>query len=319
SQRNVFIFPTPTGFGFAGLCVLILIGGINYQSSMVLGVAFLLGSVFVLTIIHTFQQLSGLALVLDGPARVFAGEPMVFRLHNLRSPPPDRRRVVRAGWPGSPPVWLPEPGAGKASLPPLQARRRGRFRPPRLRIESRYPLGLLRAWALPAFDLSVLVWPTPDFALTGQNAANDGVPVGVSGQSINESRSNSGDPTDGTDARPFRPGDRPRAVLWRAWARGWPMLVRKADAGSVEAVPETEWLDFDQVQGDVEQRLSRLAGQALLRHDRGVPFGLRLKTHVVPPERGAAALRQAHLSQVMDALAIFRPLGENLSEDSARV
>ena len=41
NQRNVFIFPTRSGFAFAGLLFLLVLGAINYQASLVYAVAFL--------------------------------------------------------------------------------------------------------------------------------------------------------------------------------------------------------------------------------------------------------------------------------------
>ena len=59
SQKNIFIFPTRTGFVFAGLLVLLILGAINYQASLVYAMAFLLGSLFLVTILYTFRNLSG--------------------------------------------------------------------------------------------------------------------------------------------------------------------------------------------------------------------------------------------------------------------
>ena len=59
SQKNVFIFPTATGFAFGGVIALLILGAIHYQASLVYGVPFLLGSLFLVTIPYTFRNLSG--------------------------------------------------------------------------------------------------------------------------------------------------------------------------------------------------------------------------------------------------------------------
>jgi uncharacterized protein (DUF58 family) len=300
SRRNIFIFPTANGFAFGGLILLILLGGVNYQSSLVLGVAFLLGSVFVLAIIGTFQQLSGLSLALEGPTRIFAGDRVEFRLHLLQADPHDRVRVVSACWPSTPRIWLPRSTAEVAVISPADISRRGWYRPPRLAVESVYPLGLLRAWALPAFNVPVLVWPAPDFAVP----PNYGAAGDMSEPSRNRQPKPPDEPADSNDFRIFRAGDRPRAVLWRAWARGGPMLVRSVEETSDPVVSISDLLDLDQVSGDLEQRLSRLAGQALLLHRSGTPFGLRLGEQVVPHGTGEDQLRR-----ILDALASFSPVG----------
>lgn len=297
SHRNIFIFPTANGFVFSVLILLILLGGVNYQSSLVLGVAFLLGSIYVLTIIRTFQQLSGLTLALDGPTRSFAGDPIEFQLRLLQAHPFDRVRAVSANWPGKSRVWLPRSTTESVLISPSDNGRRGWFRPPRLVVESSYPLGLLRAWALPVFDAPVLVWPLPDFGVPPNEGAAGEPPQ----SSPNHARKPLDDAADASDFRVFRAGDRPRAVLWRVWARGGPMLVRNADEISAALNPVADQLDFDQVTGDLEQRLSRLTGLALLAHSRGTPFGLRLGEQQVPQGRG-----EDHLRRILDALASFR-------------
>ena len=84
NQRNVFIFPTQTGFVFGGLLILLTLGAINYQASLVYGVAFLLGSMFLMTILHTFRNLSGLSLELENTRSGFVGEDIEFTLRVVR-------------------------------------------------------------------------------------------------------------------------------------------------------------------------------------------------------------------------------------------
>ena len=42
TQKNVFIFPSRAGFGYSAFIVLLVVGAINYQSSLFFGVAFLI-------------------------------------------------------------------------------------------------------------------------------------------------------------------------------------------------------------------------------------------------------------------------------------
>src|SRR6056300_705276 len=84
SQRNIFIFPTRTGFAFGGLISLLVLAAINYQASLVYGVAFLLGSTFLVTILYTFRNLSGLRMELAGARPGFVGEDIEFTLRMVR-------------------------------------------------------------------------------------------------------------------------------------------------------------------------------------------------------------------------------------------
>ena len=62
TQRNTFIFPAEEGFAYIVVVLLIFIGGINYENALMLGTAFLLGSLFLVTIVSTYLNLAGITL-----------------------------------------------------------------------------------------------------------------------------------------------------------------------------------------------------------------------------------------------------------------
>ena len=80
-QRRVFILPTRQGLMFAAMLLLMLTGSINYNLSLGFILTFLLGSMGITTIIHTFRNLANLR-VAGGRARaVFAGDTAHFIVH----------------------------------------------------------------------------------------------------------------------------------------------------------------------------------------------------------------------------------------------
>ncbi|HKI74263.1 MAG TPA: hypothetical protein VJ998_06460, partial [Pseudomonadales bacterium] len=74
NQSNIFILPTREGLYFALVMVFMVVAAINYQNSLVFGLAFLLVSLFMVSILHTFRNLSGLVLQAGGTRPAFAGE-----------------------------------------------------------------------------------------------------------------------------------------------------------------------------------------------------------------------------------------------------
>jgi uncharacterized protein (DUF58 family) len=169
TQRNIFIFPTRTGFVFGGLLVLLILAAINYQASLVYGVGFLLGSVFLVTILYTFRNLSGLRLEMAGARPAFVGEDLEFAIRVVRpsvrgSPAVRAREGIRLGFPGALMRWA-DLRAQEADLVRLYvaAERRGWQHPGRLLVETYYPLGLLRAWTWVDLDARALVYPRPLF------------------------------------------------------------------------------------------------------------------------------------------------------------
>ena len=65
-QRRIFIFPTGYGFLYLLVSVLLFFGGINYENNLILGLCFLMIGLFVVAILHTYRNLSGLILRAGG-------------------------------------------------------------------------------------------------------------------------------------------------------------------------------------------------------------------------------------------------------------
>ncbi|HET8704686.1 MAG TPA: hypothetical protein VFM46_00180, partial [Pseudomonadales bacterium] len=59
TQKRIFILPTKQGGFFAFMVFLLFLGGTNYQNSLLLAMSFLMGSLFILAILHTYRNLSG--------------------------------------------------------------------------------------------------------------------------------------------------------------------------------------------------------------------------------------------------------------------
>jgi len=294
SQRNIFIFPTPTGFAFGALIGLLILGAINYQSSLVYGVAFLLLSMFLVTILYTFRNLSGLRLELAGARPGFVGEDVEFVVRVVR-PAAGRgwgrgkgREGIQLGWPRSIMQWaeLFEREAATVRLY-LPAGRRGFFRPGRLLVETYFPLGLLRAWTWVDLDARALVYPRPLFEALPRPAGgrrDEGELIDPQGSE------------DFVDIKAYQPGDPVKHLLWRSYARGAELTVKRYASYQEPRL----WLDLDAVQGDLEARLSRLTGLALQATRLDREFGLKLRALTVLPARG-----EAHLERVLRELALF--------------
>lgn len=80
NQRRIFIIPSQVGLAFMVALLLMLLAAINYQNSLAYALTFLLSSVFVVAILHTYRNLAGLILKAGAAPAVFAGEPATFRV-----------------------------------------------------------------------------------------------------------------------------------------------------------------------------------------------------------------------------------------------
>jgi uncharacterized protein (DUF58 family) len=291
SQETVFIFPTLTGFVFGGLVVLLILGAINYQNSLIYGVAFLLGSLFLVTILYTFRNLSGLTIELAGVGTGFVGEDVEFAVRVSR-PAGTGREGVQLGWPSSIMQWV-EVFDAEASTVKLfvPARARGWLNPGRLLIETYFPLGLLRAWTWVDLAANGLVFPQPIFDEPPESSTSqrdEGALIDPRGSD------------DFNDMRDYRPGDPVRHIVWRSYARSDNLVVKEY----ASFIDPRFILDWEGVTGDVEMRLSKLTGMALAAARLDREFGLQIPGTEVPPGVG-----QSHLETVLKSLALYEKPG----------
>ncbi|HKM27951.1 MAG TPA: DUF58 domain-containing protein, partial [Thiopseudomonas sp.] len=155
-QRHIFIVPTVTGIAFALALLLMLLVAINYQNSLAYGLTFLLASLGLLSMFHTWRNLAGLTISAAGTAPCFAGDNGVYRLrlHSAKQ----NYQAIAVGWPAQP-FRLADvaPDDEQVLELALLGQKRGWQHAPRLRIETRFPLGLFVAWSQVDLDQAVLV------------------------------------------------------------------------------------------------------------------------------------------------------------------
>ena len=286
-QRCIFIMPSAVGMAFMLALLLMLVAAINYQNSLAYALTFLLGSVFIVTILHTWRNLAGLVLQATRAQAVFLGEQVRFRVR-LES----RGRLYQAValcWPGGELQRVDVPAGGTCEVElSLPSEHRGWLKPGRLRVESRFPLGLLVAWSWVDLQLAALVYPRPEAGELPQTAGTDDVDEG--------SRAHGAGVDDYQGLRDWQPGDSRRRLHWKAFSRGQGLLVKDFSA----LVGEEPLLDLDALDGDLEARLSRLCHWVLELSSRQQPFALRLAGKTMGPGDGAD-----HRNLCLRELALF--------------
>jgi uncharacterized protein (DUF58 family) len=288
SRRRLYILPTRAGLGFAVLVLTMLAAGLNYANSLALLFAFLLAGFALVAMHECHRNALGLSLLEAAGTPLFAGATGTLRL-TVRNPSRLRRHRLQIRIEGEPAVMLDVPAAERAPAAlPLGARHRGLLRLERLRISSSHPFGLFRVWAWIHAPLTVVVYPRPSgsLPLPADSAATSGFsPQGSAGSD------------EWLGLRPFRDGDSPRQVAWKAYAREAPLLVKEyRAAGSPRRL-----LSLAQAsQPDIESRLSQLARWIVDAEAAGEVYGLELPGERIPPNRGAE-----HRHRCLSALALY--------------
>lgn len=286
-QRNIFILPTGAGMVFAVLLLIMLITGINYQNSLIYLLTFLLGAVVVAAMHQTHRNLSGMELTLIQAGDGFAGDTIPFR---LRAVSPRHDSLAISLFCDDSQLENQHVPAGQQqdmtlAIPSYQ---RGYLQPERIRVETRFPFGLFKAWSWLRPVTSGIVYPSPLAAPDVTSTVQDGE---------EQSKARSTDGNDHADIRPWREGDLSQRVQWKRYARTGEMVI--TDWEGEQGSPH--WLDYDAFGGvDRELRLGYLAHQVMERARNNSRFGLNLPGQVIEPDTGAA-----HANRCLKALAIF--------------
>lgn len=295
TMRRVFILPTRAGFAFAGLLLVMLVGSLNYNLGLGFALTFFTGSCAVADMFLTAKNLALLRLAPGRALPVFAGQEARFELQ-LRNPGPRARYAVWLGFQaaGAPRHVADVPAAGAAAVALSGATsERGWLDAPRVLLQTRFPLGLFRAWSYWRPDLRVLVYPFPEA---------DAPPLPMSGAA-----SEDGHGTVGLDnfagIRPYQPGDPMRHLAWRQIARHDPalggQLVTKHFEGGAVAGLRLDFAALPELLG-VEQRLSRMTCWVLEAERRALPYSVLLGGRELGP-----ALGGAHRAACLRALALY--------------
>ncbi|WP_058556477.1 DUF58 domain-containing protein [Thiohalocapsa sp. ML1] len=284
-HRRIYILPTKAGLGYGLVLLATLLGALNYQNNLGLLLTFLMISTALVSMHHCWFQLLGLSVRAREGLPVFAGERARFPLSVRDSAGKARPQLAVVG---AAPFALAADGEVHLELT-RPTRRRGPLALDRVILETRYPFGLFRAWTELRPFAEVLVYPKPAarapqppmLARFDQQGRGD---LGVGAE-------------DYVGPRAYRPGDSPKQLDWKAYARERGLVVKQFGGDQSARV----WVDWEAVPSpDVEHRLSLLARQVLDADALNYSYGLRLPGVSIEHERGGR-----HKHRCLAALARF--------------
>lgn len=302
-HRRVFVLPTRAGLVFLLFLAILFISAVNYSLSLGFALTFLLASCGVADIYLTFRNLAHLRLAPGRAAAVFAGSEAQFELHLINRDRHARYAISLSfiddgrdhGLPLQTDVDVAAEGRCSVMLT-VPARTRGWLHAPRVRLQTRFPLGLVRAWSYWRPDLAALVYPLPE-----QNPPP--LPLAAVGQWQPDGKGSAGH-EDFAGVRAYRAGDAPQHLAWRQIAKvdlelGGALLTKQFDGGAASSL----CLDYDVLPATLEPelKLSRLTRWVLQADACGLDYAFRLGVITYPAASGAGQ-RQACLR----ALALYQ-------------
>ncbi len=289
-RRRIYILPTRAGVGFMLLLLLMLVAGLNYANSLALLLTFLLVGFSLVSMQQCHRNLLGTCLQGATALPTFARRPGALQLV-LENPLATARFRIAAGLEQAVStlpslIDLAPNGRGRVELT-VAAPARGLVHIDRLRLTTTHPFGLFRAWAWVHAPLRMVVYPRP---------------VGVLPMPVDDADKSGKLASGGAGAdewlglRPFRDGDSPRQVDWKAYAREAPLLVKEYSSSG----GELRMFRFDRLPGlAVEPRLEQMARWVVDAEAQGERYGIEMPAARIAPDRGPE-----HRHRCLTALAL---------------
>lgn len=286
NQRRIFILPTKRGLGFSLLILLLALIAFVYNNNLAYMLAFLLGSVFFITILHTYKSLAGLTVQEGLATAVFAGEAAGFDVI-IDNPTAIERQHLRLKIKTDSHFNLQAHSKSHITLYDL-TQKRGWHQAGTVTVSSTYPLGLFRAWSPIRFSVKALVYPKP---------ASQEIPFPEIGASQNQQGQfkKGGDEFYGLQS--YQAGDPIRHLHWKAYAKGLGLFSKQYGSESSAEI----WLDYALAPGQsLEERLSHLCRWVIDAEQAGLSYGFVLPDLRLEPDYGSA-----HYRKCLEALALF--------------
>ncbi len=276
-RKKIYILPTRHGLAFAGVLMVMLTGAINYNNSLAYALTFLLTSLALVSMLHTYRNLAGLSLAGRPGDDVFAGSQAYFHINVDNRPGPVRQGVqlCEKRQPQEPVVNLAIPAnSRRVATLTVPARQRGWQTLDKVTIASRAPFGLFRAWSPVQLGLQVLVYPVP--------AGAQPLPPTLSHHQHEHGRDGQGR-DDFAALREYQVGDSPKRIHWKIAARGNSLPVKL-----FEGARQGDLLLHDQAVLAPERaaRLSQLCAWVLKAQSLGLKYGLELGSSRIAPGDG---------------------------------
>ncbi len=298
-HQRIYILPSGHGYGFALMLLVMFLWSINYSNNMGFALTFLLIAVATNSMRRCNNNLLDLHVHPGHAEAVFVGQQAQFHFR-IDNPDSQPRYGITLGWnrnnSHNDNLSAQDSADFTLSIPAL---RRGRLKPDRLQISTRFPLGLFRAWSPLQFDQGCLVYPKPQGNLplpidSAESSDQGDGEVGLGSE-------------DFTGLRGYITGDSPRRIAWKATAREGELLVKRFTGQTRTQL----WLDWQLLPSlSIEARLSQLCQWVLKAEAEGRDYGLRLPGLELPPSSGAA-----HRRHCLERLALF-DAGGNQDEKS---
>jgi uncharacterized protein (DUF58 family) len=299
-RHRVYILPTIQGWIYGLMLIVMLLGGINYNNSMAYMLCFLLASLGLVCMLHTYRNLSGLIVSSSKPTAVFVRQQALFPIQFDNRLGLEKFSIQLTQHEANKKLFKKREDVEKISIGissgqqltsyyPVPSYRRGILTAKRLKISTDFPLGLFVAWAYFTPEYDCLVYPEPK----GQKQ----LPLHTLSEDDSDYGLQSG-MDDFSGFRKYRPGDPVHSIAWKAFAKEQGLFVKQfSGKGSQTLI--LNWESVSHI-NNVELRLSQLCYWVLLAEKTSTQYGLEIPGVSIEPGHGIH-----HKEVCLEALARY--------------
>jgi len=290
NRHHLYILPTRHGVLFFLVLLLVLFGAINYENSLGFMLAFLLGSLALLGMIYTHQNLNKLSVHIGRAEPVFVGQDMLFPITLSQSTEQLRPAIQLLSTSAQVSHAHLINNTNTTSQLACTALHRGYSTPGQIKLFTEFPFGLFHAWSWLNLDSRCLVYPAP----YPHHLPHFKTDEEASGSTANVKQGID----DFSGIRAYQDGDLPNHMAWKAIAKTGKLQTKLFSSETSQDI----WISWAQLDPtlDIEHRLSLLCRMVLETSKHSRNFGLDIPSTKIAPSHGLQ-----HKQQCLKALALF--------------
>ncbi len=283
--RRIYVLPSKPGLFFFTIWMLMMMAGLNFNNNMSLMLVVLLFGLAQVLLHRTFFNIKNLRVEQIQAKPVFLGEPATLQIQIGAD---DEKWQIRAENKLSTDVSNITQQTAQLKLL-VESRHRGWQAIERIKLLTRYPIGLFTVWVYTTPEESILIYPKPE------NPCPDFPQHG--GLEGDKSHAKRGDEISGV--RGYRQGDPIRDIAWKKSAQSNQTWVKEFTQNQGKNL----LFDFTQMNNDnTESKLSRMTAWVLAAELQHSEYQVLL-----PGFDSGMSAGESHKHLCLKALAEFKP------------
>ena len=302
NSRNIMIYPTRFGLAYLGFVVLVFLLGTNYQNNIILLFSYLLASLFISVMLHSFYNFSQLRFYSVAKQQGYAEQPLYFVIkittekthYDINAHFTDKALNSQVEK-----IELCQQGSHELRLV-YRTLQRGKHWLGRVTVFSEYSLGLFKSKSILDFGHYAIIYPKAKSLISGQYQ--------LSGQADEPSldsyqSTNSVGTDDFSELKSFVRGESKARTAWKQLAKGQGHYSKHYQAEQ----SQLQWLKLSEMpSNDVEIQLAYLSFLIGELTASNQSFGLQLSAELSNQSMNISPNSGLHHQQAcLTALALY--------------